>query len=99
MRKRGPIMRRISDTNIFVALGGGAIVLGSLCLSFELFALQSFHYYVWANNIPYKEPFEFLSEPAILYAFILTIIVILSGIILISLNIFYKMKIKKSPRP
>lgn len=65
-------MRRKSDTNILLALGGGAIVLGSLFLSFELFALQFFHYYVWANNIGYKEPFEFLSEPAILYGFFLT---------------------------
>jgi hypothetical protein len=63
---------------IWFLLGGAAVIFGMILLVAELFALQFFHYYLFTNAISDTLPHEFLSKPAILIAFILTLVMIIS---------------------
>lgn len=81
-------MNRKCNNHTFLILGMVSIISGLLALSFELFAIQYFHYYTWSKNIGYFEPKEFISVPTISWAVRLTSLVIIAGIILVLAGLF-----------
>lgn len=83
-------MKRIINENVLLLLGGLAIIFGMLLLAMELVLLQFMHYYTWASNIAYKLPHEFFSEPFIMIAFILTLVIIVLGMILVGIDLLYR---------
>ncbi len=80
-------MKRLIYSKYAFLLGGAAVIFGMILLVAELFALQFFHYYLFTNAISDTLPHEFLSKPAILIAFILTLVMIISGLAVIVANL------------